>query len=450
VGILVDTNILDGGGRSLDDVAQPARGDAAEPDRGAAVGPDGLRIARMLTGLLEGAHMLAPDDLPGLVRQQAAVGGFDDAVMYLADLQQDVLVPLPIGDGAQPPSTVVIEGSLAGKAFWSEQIIDTPIDARSDGDDGADGHRLWVPIVDGTERLGVLRLSVEQVNHEIRAAAQHLTSLVALLLVSKRPFSDTTAMLTRTRPMTLAAEMQWALLPPLTFATGAVVVSAATEPAYEVGGDAFDYATAGSTLFLAIFDAMGHDLDAGLAASLALGAWRSARRRGQALDEASHTVEAAIRTTFGRRRYVTGVLAALDTATGTLRWVARGHPQPLIIRGGKLVRSPGCHTAPMMGMGLTAKPEICTAHLEPGDRLLLYTDGITDAHRPGGEVFGLERFIDFITRHHADGLSTPETLRRLIHAVLAYHHGQLRDDASVLIAQWRPANPVRAAGVPTG
>ncbi len=83
--------------------------------------------------------------------------------------------------------------------------------------------------------------------------------------------------------MALQAEMVWAFLPQRTFATGQVLVAASLEPAYEVGGDAFDYSLLGDHLHVSVFDALGHDLASGLLASVGLAACRSTRRAGGSL-----------------------------------------------------------------------------------------------------------------------------------------------------------------------
>jgi serine phosphatase RsbU (regulator of sigma subunit) len=90
-----------------------------------------------------------------------------------------------------------------------------------------------------------------------------------------------------------------------------------------------------------------------------------------------------------------------------------------------------------MGIDGGLPAHICHEQLEPGDRLLLYTDGVTEARDAGSREFGLDRFTDFIIRRHADGLPVPETLRMLMNTILDYHDGRLRDDATVLFCEWR-------------
>lgn len=158
-------------------------------------------------------------------------------------------------------------------------------------------------------------------------------SLVALLVAGKSHLSDSHARLVRTEDMNVAAEMQWRSMPPRTYADGRVVIGAAMEPAYLISGDAFDYALAGPLVFLSVFDAMGHDAAAGLTAHLAVAACRDHRRQGAGLVETGVAVENLLVEQFGHSRYATGILAEPDTRTGVFRWVNRGHPPPVVIRG---------------------------------------------------------------------------------------------------------------------
>ncbi|MFD7445453.1 PP2C family protein-serine/threonine phosphatase [Streptomyces sp. NPDC059909] len=395
-------------------------------------GPE--RTARMLGGLLEAAHLAGIEELPGLIAEYAALAGLEDVRLYVVDLRQELLRELTgrgpdAGDGGDEHS---VDGTLAGAAFRETRTI-----ASSHLTDGG-RRRYWAPVLDGTQRLGVLRADCvdDEDGEDGRAALRPLSSLAGLLLASKRPFSDSHARLVRTETMHVAAEMQWKLMPPPAFANDQVVIAAAMEPAYEVAGDAFDYALAGDIVHLAIFDAMGHDSAAGLTANLAVATCRSKRRDGADLVATAQAIERALVKEFVHTRYTTGILADLDTRTGLLSWVNCGHLPPVLIRGGRWTTTLNCPPSHPMGTELELPVTVCHEQLEPGDRLLLYTDGITEARDAGRQEFGLAQFVEFIVRHHADGLPVPETLRRLMRAVLRHHRDSLSDDATVVFLEW--------------
>ncbi|MFF3485736.1 PP2C family protein-serine/threonine phosphatase [Streptomyces sp. NPDC002701] len=399
---------------------------------------------RMLAGLLTASHLMPLELLPSKAAEHASAVGFSQVLIYLADLQRNVL-RLLTGEGmdagrhaAGEEAELNIEGSVAGRAYQHGRIV-------AGAPAGEEGQHWWVPLLDGTERVGVLRVTTTEADARAWEDMNLLAAMIALIVDSKRRSSDSHARLTRTRPLNIAAEMQWHLMPPRTYADGRVVISAAMEPAYTISGDAYDYATAGDVVHLSIFDAMGHDTAAGLTANLAMGACRNSRRQGAGLVEITETIEEVLIEQYARRRYTTGILAALDTRTGVLTWVNRGHHPPVIIRGGRWHTHLNCRPAHPMGTGLGLPVTLCRDQLEPGDRLVLYTDGITEARGANDEEFGLERFSDFLIRWHADGLPVPETLRRLVHAVLDHHDGRLQDDATVLFCEW--LGPVAA---PTG
>jgi serine phosphatase RsbU (regulator of sigma subunit) len=393
----------------------------------------------MLGGLLDVNHTTSMEDLPGTVAAHASMVGFSQIMIYVTDLQQLVLVPLPgqSDESGRPLEPIRIDSTLAGRAYRIVEIVR----ARHSADGSADaaegeGRRLWVPLLDGTERVGVLGVTVPVGDATDERRARQLASLISVLVLSKRPHSDSFARLTRRRPMSLSAEVLFNLLPPGTYATDDVVVSAALEPAYEVGGDAYDYALDSDTLHVSIFDAMGHDTSAGLTATIAVGACRNQRLEGADLPTAAEAIDAAIAEQFVGR-FATGILADLNVVTGWLSWVNRGHHPPLVLRGGRWVATLGSEPDPPMGFRMRPSTGLIGYQLQPDDRVLFYTDGIIEAQSPDGELFGLERFIDFIIRHEADGLSAPETLRRLIQAILLHQRGRLQDDATVLMVEWR-------------
>ncbi|MFB4311574.1 PP2C family protein-serine/threonine phosphatase [Actinomadura sp. GTD37] len=389
----------------------------------------------MLRELVAASHLMSMEQLPGAAARQAADVGLHDVVIYVVDLQQTVLRlltgkgPDAGGDPGEESRELKIEGTIAGRAYQTM----APVVGQA-FDDGT--CQYWLPILDGTERIGVLRATIRRDDARHREDAQYLAGLVALIVVSKGPYSDSFSRLVRTRGMTVSAEMQWRLLPPLTFANDQVVISAALEPAYKLGGDTFDYALAGDTVHFGVFDAMGHDTRAGLTASLAVAAFRNGRLQGSGLLETGQVIEDVLAEQDRSGRFVTAVLAELDLRSGVLSWASYGHPTPIVIRKGRWVTSLECRPGTPLGTGLGFAPRLCSEHLEPGDRIVLYTDGIVEARDPDKREFGLDRFVDFLIKRNADGLSAPETLRRLVHSILEHHAGRLDDDATVLLVEW--------------
>lgn len=402
-------------------------------------------VHRALSGLLRAGQQASLEDLPSLIARHAPDVGAHQCLIYLADLQQTTLRLLAEQDGPvgqpgvpeetedKPPDELSIDTTLAGRAFQDVRVLRKPAEH---------GRQCWwVPLLNGAERLGVLRILVDPPDGGSACAREEdiadLASLLGLLVGGKRSFSDTFRRLVRSRRMNVAAEMLWHLMPPLTFADGEVTIAGVLEPAYEIGGDAFDYALGDHTVHLAIFDAMGHDVSAGLTANLVMAASRNLRRQGVGLAETTEGIENLLLREFGETsRFVTAVIADFDLTTGMLTWVNRGHHAPVLIRGARWVTSLECPVTPPLGLGLELPVKVCQVQLEPGDRLLLYTDGIVEAGRHHGEEFGLDRFVHFIMRQSYARLPVPETLRRLIKDVLEHHEGQLQDDATVLMTEW--------------
>ncbi|MCW2779289.1 MAG: protein serine/threonine phosphatase [Frankiales bacterium] len=385
--------------------------------------------------LLRRAHLMAPDQLGELALEGARVLGAADARLWLIDYEQTALVAL-LPPHVPAPDPLGVDGSVGGRAFRGPELLDV------DAGDGA--RRVWVPLLDGVERLGVVELVVPSegpLPDQLRAAYEQLVHLLAELLVSNGSYTDHYEWVRRRQPMSLAAEMQYGLLPPLTFGTERVVVSGLLAPAYEVGGDAYDYALNGDVLHVAVFDAVGHGLQASLLATLAVTAYRNSRRAGLDLAHTAAEVDAALDAMFGGERFVTALLGQLDTGTGLFRWINAGHPAGMLLRGGQVVKElAGVPGLPLGLNSLTASgPEafaVSTESLQPGDRLLLLTDGVDEARTEDGSFFGRTRLAEFAAREAASGLATPEVMRRLQQAILRHQTGKLQDDATTLFVEW--------------
>ncbi|SCE73617.1 Serine phosphatase RsbU, regulator of sigma subunit [Micromonospora echinospora] len=389
-----------------------------------------MDLAEAMRQVLRASHRTRPEDLPDLVMRVAPLLDASAVLLYLVDHQQRWLVPLTgtLSPARQP---VPISGTVAGRTFGTLADHEVP---------GADGVSLWIPLLDGAERLGVLEVvgtgSYDEARHEdLRIFA----TLMAELTVTRGLYGDTLELLRRRAPMQLPAELLRAQLPPLTFATERLVISGLLEPCYQVGGDAFDYSVTGDLAHLALFDAVGHGSQGGLRAavlaSIALAAYRNARRGALPLVETYHHIDRAVRA-HDRAGMITAVLAELDQGTGRLRVISAGHPSGLVLRGGRLVRILPTPTALPMTLGDLQPPQVAEEDLQPGDDVLLYTDGIVEARSADGEPFGVDRLVDFAVRALADGLPAPETTRRLVHAILDYQNDELTDDATLLMARW--------------
>jgi hypothetical protein len=396
--------------------------------------------------LLGASHFAAAHDLPRLIAESAAILDASDAQAYLADLQQAMLVPFVDDHGAgtgQLLEPLAIDATVAGRAY---QLVDVLTQAENGG-----MTRVWLPLLDGTERLGVLAVSVRDAQVDaldgvLGSRLRRLAELFADLVVTKTAYSDTIVRLRRRAEMGLAAELQWSLLPPLSFSAGDVTIAGALEPAYEVAGDSLDYAVDAERARAAVFDGMGHGVRSSQLATIAMAAYRNARRSGTGLLPTAAAIHDALLDAFRGAAFTTSVLAELDTDTGLLSWVNAGHPSPLLLRGTQLVKVLECPPAPPLGLRLSADAKrneltICQERLEPGDQVLLYTDGVPEARSPDGEFFGEQRLADLLTRNLAAGLSIPETMRRVVRALLEHQQSQLSDDATLLVIAWRDDRP---------
>jgi hypothetical protein len=404
-------------------------------------------LERAVEQLIQASHVASPDELPGMVADAAAVFDGKDAGIYLADLQQRVLVPFQDASehsAVEYHQALGIDSTVAGRAFRQMQRLSQAPTSR--GESGR--ARVWLPLLNGTERIGVLGVTLRATVLDDEPGLRRLqrfASLVADLIVTKTQYGDSIVRARRTSQMTLAAEVQWSLLPPLTFVNHSVTVAGGLEPAYEVAGDSLDYAVDDGIARFAIFDGMGHGIVSAQLISLVVAAYRNARRAGQSLIETGTHIEAAVNDVFRVESFATGLLCELDTTRGVLTWVSAGHHEPLLLRAGRLVRS--LHVEPLLPLGLnknlgrTGSAVVGTEQLEPGDRLLLYTDGVIEARSPGGELFGVPRLTDLMIRNLAAGFPASETMRRAVLALLEHQSGDLADDATMLLFQWRPGHP---------
>lgn len=391
-----------------------------------------------LDHVLRRSYLMAPDEIGSLAAEGAALLGAISTTIWLVDYEQQHLRPLTV-TGEPRPEQLSVDGSAAGRAFRMVEIVE--VDA---------GRRLWLPLLDGVERLGVVELGLsEPIDLPHQQAFVQLAHLLAELLISNSAHTDHYEWVRRQEPMVLAAEMQHTTLPPLTFGTERVVIAGLLAPAYEVGGDVFDYAVNGAIAHVAVFDAVGHGLQASLLSNLAVSCYRNCRRSGLDLADTASQIDEALNAMFGGERFVTALLGQLNLDSGVFRWVNAGHPAAMLLRGAQVVKELDGEPALPLGLSsLTGGSDpaafpVTTESLQPGDRILLLTDGVDEARTEDGEFFGRDRLADFAAREAATGLPTPEVMRRLQQAILRHQVGRLQDDATTLLVEWLARTPQR-------
>ena len=382
-------------------------------------------LEQALVSLLAASPAMRPDDLGSHVVHAGELLGGRDVEVLLVDLEQLVLRSIT-GGGRELP----VSGSAAGAAFHSESFA---TEAASGG-----GVRLWVPILDSAERVGVVGAVVPDASPETRRQWSVLGGLVGELVVTKTRYGDALAVARRTRAVTLAAELRWNLLPPLTFTSPDIVIAGMLEPAYEVAGDTFDYAVNGDVAHVGLFDAMGHGLEACRMANLAVGSYRNSRRSGADLVATTTAMDAVLLDQFGESRFVTGQLATLALGTGALDVVNAGHPAPTVFHVDGTYEEVPVESSPPIGIDLGARTVSSTA-LREGDVLLFHTDGITEARGEDGSHFGTDRLRGLVCSLLAEDLRPAEVIRQVVLEVI--EHGRpLRDDATLVLVGWRMGN----------
>jgi len=343
-----------------------------------------------------------------------------DPVVYLSDFARETLLPLTAGVAREP-----VASTVAGRTFTTGEPSSVP----------RHGHvRVWVPVTEQTARIGVLALSVAEADADSVRQAELLGVFAGLVVAAMMRVSDTPRVRRQGRPMSLPASMQWDMLPPWTLRLPGAMAAGILEPAYDVAGDTFDYAVDGGRIHFAILDGMGHGIATTVLTGLAVGAYRHARRSGAPLPDIHAAIDEALASRYDDMSFATGIIGTLDVGTGRLEWTCAGHPPPLLLRGRGASE---LETVPTVPFGLGAgTPGIHALDLKPEDTVLFYTDGVTEAHALNHELFGLGRLTGLLVREAAGEQQAEELLRRMVLAILDHQHGDLRDDATMLMLRW--------------
>ncbi|MEU3465424.1 PP2C family protein-serine/threonine phosphatase [Streptomyces sp. NPDC006733] len=378
-----------------------------------------------LAGTLQAAEAAAPvESLDVVARMLKDHLGAASVSFLITDFTGSSVVRLGAAGSVEtdePAQRIALQGTLY------EDVIRTQ---RPGVKQGAEGSlvRVVAPVTNRGDAIGLLELFLPaapspQVMREIGETAHAL----AYIVIANRSYTDVYQWGRRTTPLSLAAEIQHRLLPAsLACEAAQFAVAGALEPADLVGGDTFDYVIDRDTVQLSVTDAVGHDVQAALMATLLVGALRRSRRAGGDLADQARQADEAMREHAGQG-YVTGQLLRISLIDGTTEFVNAGHPWPLRLRDGRVQEITPKVDMPF-GFPVAHTYRVQSLDLRPGDRLVMLTDGMLERNAASLDL------PDLIVRTRE--LHPREAARALIAAIVSANDGHLQDDATVMCLDW--------------
>jgi phosphoserine phosphatase RsbU/P len=233
------------------------------------------------------------------------------------------------------------------------------------------------------------------------------------------------------RELEEARRIQRTLLPAVLPQMEGFELAASWQPASGVGGDCFDAIRFSShRLALSIADVVGKGIPAALLMSNLQAAVRAFATEAARPAELCEQVNTILCGHISEGRFISFFYCVVDSEVGSLTYANAGHFPPALIRTDGTV---GLLTSggPVLGVLPAATYESGTVPFGAGDRLILYTDGITEARSESDEEFGDERLLLLAVEHRA--CSAPALQARLVDAVATFTGRRFTDDATLIV-----------------
>jgi sigma-B regulation protein RsbU (phosphoserine phosphatase) len=233
------------------------------------------------------------------------------------------------------------------------------------------------------------------------------------------------------RELAEALKIQQRLLPQHVPQIDGWEIAASWQPASGVGGDCFDAIRfSDARLAISIADVVGKGIPAALLMSNLQAAVRAFASEAVEPAALCHQVNRILCGNIAEGRFISFFYCVLDACASVLTYTNAGHYLPIIVRADGSVERLGSG-GPVLGVLADAEYEQAQVALTQGDRIVLFTDGLTEARNGDDEEFGETRLIDAALAHRA--CSAPALQARLADAVLTFTGGQLQDDATLIV-----------------
>ncbi|MDL5200108.1 PP2C family protein-serine/threonine phosphatase [Streptomyces sp. ALI-76-A] len=377
--------------------------------------------------LAEAEHASPVESVDVVARNLQKRFGAAGVSFLFVDLIGEELVRLSTADGAPgAPGAprIGLRGSAYERVLRSQRLHVKP--------DGEGGHLAISPVTNRGDCIGVLEMTLPHADETVLRQVGEAAHALAYIVVTDRRFTDLYHGRRRTTPTSLAAEIQHQLLPSAPCCEAAqFAVAGGLVPADDIGGDTYDYALDRDTLHLSITDAMGHDTESALLATLLLGALRGARRSGCDIGEQARRAHRALLD--HDRGMATGQLLRVRLEDGSVQLINAGHPRPLLLRDGTVEELTVFANLPF-GIVSPIPYRVQQLDLRPGDRLVMLTDGMQERAAAGVDLPALIR--------DTRGVHPREAVGVLVGAVRDACAGSLEDDATVMCLDWYGTDPV--------
>jgi hypothetical protein len=356
--------------------------------------------------------------------------GVTGTEVMLIDYHQSHLVPF--GDGTGGPA-VPVSAHPAGQAYAAVRPV-------------RDDDHLYLPLAVYGERTGVLAARLpagagEAVADDLGAVADTLGRALRLADTATDVYRE----VRRRKRLTIAAELQWDLLPGRTCSAEEFSLAGQLEPAYTVSGDNFDWSLSQQYLTLSVSGGMGSGIGAALLTQLTVNSLRNARRSGAGPAEAAELANGIVYGQHGGKDHSATLLLRIALSTGEAEVVDAGSPRMLRVRGGEIEPMAFDEQLPL-GMFSDTRYRSQPLTLVPGDRLIIISDGLYGARSPAGAIYGDAPLGSALRSARMQDPS--ETVRFVIGDLLAHGEGaDLADDAIAVCLDWTGAtgHPVAVA-----